>query len=376
MVNFPGRDRRRRVLKDEVLGTSSSRSSSHRDDDVASDAPRYTDAAGVENHPQITDFVPRRYRTIATLLFVGVGTSAALTALNYFALPLASAAGMRSTAALSFSAPGSLASWMSAVIMLISAASCLLTYSIRRHRINDFRGRYRVWLGATLACLMMSANSVTGIHQVLADVLGHATGWSALRDGAAWWFVVPGLPICWIMVRAMFDMRECRLSTALLAAAGVAYATSAVCFLGLVTIADPQIQSLTVGASLLTGHWFLLASVVTYSRFVVLDAQGLIAVRRPTVSKRNAKTERKATAATSTAAPTKAATVLSATGYSRPTIQVAKTPADSSRWVDGSRPERKRYESDDEEDESGEDRKISKSDRKRLRKLKTEGRAA
>ena len=32
-----------------------------------SDAPRYSDAAGVENHPQITDFVPRRYRTIALL---------------------------------------------------------------------------------------------------------------------------------------------------------------------------------------------------------------------------------------------------------------------------------------------------------------------
>ena len=40
--------------------------------DAASQAPRYSDAAGVENHPQITDFVPRRYRTIVLLLMAGL----------------------------------------------------------------------------------------------------------------------------------------------------------------------------------------------------------------------------------------------------------------------------------------------------------------
>ena len=42
------------------------------DDEPADNAPRYSDAAGVENHPQVTDFVPRRYRTIAVLVLAGV----------------------------------------------------------------------------------------------------------------------------------------------------------------------------------------------------------------------------------------------------------------------------------------------------------------
>jgi hypothetical protein len=71
-----------------------------------------------------------------------------------------------------------------------------------------------------------------------------------------------------------------------------------------------------------------------------------------------------------------APSVLSAGGYSRSSIQVAKTPADSSRWVDGSRPERDRYDRDEDDDDSPGGQKLSKADRKKLRKLKTDGRAA
>ena len=49
----------------------------------ASDAPRYSDAAGVENHPQVTDFVPRRYRTIAMFVLIGAGLTATMAALHY-----------------------------------------------------------------------------------------------------------------------------------------------------------------------------------------------------------------------------------------------------------------------------------------------------
>ena len=54
-----------------------------------------------------------------------------------------------------------------------------------------------------------------------------------------------------------------------------------------------------------------------------------------------------------------------------------KRPADSNQWVDGTRPERKHYDEDEDDDDSSDgDRKLSKSDRKRLRKLKAQNRAA
>ena len=56
-------------------------------------------------------------------------------------------------------------------MLLLASATCLLIYSIRRHRIDDFRGRYRIWLAASAACLVLSANSVAGLHSVLSDVI-------------------------------------------------------------------------------------------------------------------------------------------------------------------------------------------------------------
>jgi hypothetical protein len=383
MVNLPGRDRRRRILKDEILSASNNHASLRATSDggTSGGAPRYSDAAGVENHPQITDLIPRRYSTIAILVMIGVGLTTAMAALHDFARPIAAATGLQNTAAIELTANGSLSSWLASVVLLVASASCLLTYSIRRHRIDDYRGRYRVWLGAALACFIVSANSVAGLHQVVADVLVHVTGWSALRDGAMWWLVLAGLPIAWIVVRSMLDMRECRVATALLFAAVASYSVSAAAFLDLLVIQVPRVKSLTIGASLLLGNWFILAAAVAYARFIVLDAQGLVPIRRRPAIKRAAKSEpAKAAPAPSTSSTTKSApTVLSATGYSRSTIQAAKTPADSSRWVDGSRPERDRYDRDDDADDddaSGDDRKLSKSDRKKLRKLKAQGRAA
>jgi hypothetical protein len=371
------------MLKDEILSASNNHASlrATTDGGASGNAPRYTDAAGVENHPQITDFVPRHYGTIAVLVLLGAGLTAVMAALHFFALPIAVSSGMQSTAALDLTAYGSLSAWLAAVVLLLASAACLLTYSIRRHRIDDFRGRYRVWLGAALACLVMSANSVAGVHQVVADVLGHFTGWTALREGAVWWLLLSGLPIGWIALRTLLDMRECRVAAALLVAAVISYTVSAATFLGLAVMEDPRVKTLTIGASLLLGHWFVLASVVSYTRFIVLDAQGLITARRRTTTKRVKKAESIKTApAPSAAAATKSTpTVLSAGGYTRQTLPTATTPADSSRWVDGTRQERDRYErdeEDDEEDSSGDDRKLSKSDRKKLRKLKAQGRAA
>lgn len=379
MVNFPGRDRRRRVLKEEVLAASATHSASQ-DDDALNDAPRYSDAAGVEHHPQITDFVPRRYRTIATFVLVGTIVTGALSALQVFVVPLAEAKGLKNAGSLGVAGAGGLASWFSAVLLIVASITCLITYSIRRHRIDDFRGRYRVWRGATLACLMMSAISVTGLHHTIAAGLTQLTGWSALHDGAIWWFVLPGLPMSWVGIRALLDVRECRLATTLLAAAAISYAASAVTYLGLAPIASDAIRSTIVGAAILMGHWFLLAGAVSYARFVILDAQGLIPNRaKPTKRKDQVDDEELEQLTRPTSTPTTA--MKPAVAASMHAAHLAKavedTDDDDSEWVDGSRPDRRHYDDDEEDEESSHGgRKLSKADRKRLRRLKADGRAA
>jgi hypothetical protein len=382
MVNFPGRNgRRRRVLNEEVLSASSSHAvlRAFDQDDASREAPRYSDAAGVEHHPQITDFVPRRYRTIGLLVLIGVVTTSGLALLQYFAPLLAASLGSTKVAGFEVAAAGNLAGWVEAVTLLLSSVTCALVYSIRRHRIDDIRGRYRIWLVASAACLAMSANSVASLHQVLAHSLGHVTGWTALRDDAVWW-LMGGLPLAWIVARAFVDTLECRLAASLQIAATLCYAASISCYFGYVTGLEARLESMVTRTVVHGGHWLLLVGIVSYARFVILDAQGLIAARPRVARKktsRASKTDHQQTEAepTETAAPT----LLSAVGYSRrqqsETTQSTKSRS-TDRWVDGSRPERDPYEDDGDEESADDERKLTKSDRKRLRKLKTQNRAA
>jgi len=371
MVNFPGRNgRRRRVLNDEVLSATNNRIAARTtaDEDTAYQAPRYSEAAGVQHHPQITDFVPRRYRTIALLVATGIGVTVTLAGLHFAAPSIATVTGPSGVAALDIAATGSIATWMTAVILLLAAAMSRIVYSIRRHRIDDYRGRYRVWLAATVACLVLSVNSVAGLHHTLANSLSYITGWTALREGAVWWLALAGLPLAWITVRALFDVRECRLAMSLFIASIGCYATAIASYLGLVRVVESRIDTVILSAASLGGHWLLLAGVVTYARYVVLDAQGLIPVRR---SRPESKSQR-GTSRQST--KTANATLLSAGGYTRHDAnESATSPSTSNAWVDGTLPERDPY---DEDDESADSQKLSKADRKRLRKLKTQTRAA
>ena len=381
MVNFPGRNgRRRRVLNEEVLAASSSHAALRAVPKIDSTraVPRYSDAAGVENHAQITDFVPRRYRSIALLTLGGCLTTALVALLHYFAAPIATATGADEIAAFDLMAPGSVSAWVASVVLLFNSAGCLVVYSIRRHRIDDFRGRYRIWLAATAACVLLSANSVAGFHNVLAGAMSHLMGWTALRGGAIWWLLPLGLPLAWIAARAIFDVKESRLAGCLLAVSMCCYMVAGATSLGAISLTDSRLELVIAGSTLLAGHWFALAAIGSYARFVVLDAQGLIATQPRIKSKRKSQkpaghSSGHVTEKTVAGGPA----TLSTADYARRNQQLAqsaRSSAAASQWVDGSRPERDRYE--DGDDDCGDDRKLSKSERKRLRKLKMQNRAA
>ena len=51
-------------------------------------------------------------------------------------------------AALDLAAKGSLGCWFSSLLLLAAAAVAILVYAVRRHRTDDYQGRYRIWLWA------------------------------------------------------------------------------------------------------------------------------------------------------------------------------------------------------------------------------------
>src|SRR5690349_4352153 len=136
--------RRRRVLNEEVR-TASGLNVARVSEAVDHDAPRYGEQASIENHPQITDYIPRRKRAVILTLLAGAATAAAAQAITRFAEPIAQAIpGVSASALVERVAHGAVA-WTSAVAMLLAAMVARLMFNLRRHRVDDYAGRYRVW---------------------------------------------------------------------------------------------------------------------------------------------------------------------------------------------------------------------------------------
>ena len=229
------------------------------------------------------------------LLLAGVATTVALGALHYVRADARDCGRDRRRGAVRSGRRRQPRRLVAAVVLLLAAVTCLLIYSIRRHRIDDYRGRYRIWLAASAACLVLSANSVAGLHYVLADVAEpfHRLDRAARRRRLV---ARAGRSAAgWIALRAFFDVKECRLAGVAAARRRVVcHVAAAASYLGFVPAMEPRIESMVAGIATLLGHWLLLAAVVSYARFVVLDAQGLVRTRprRPqSAAPQKAKTE-------------------------------------------------------------------------------------
>jgi hypothetical protein len=374
MANITGRSgRRRRVLNEEVLSASSSHvalRAAPNDDSAAPAAPRYSEAAAA-NSPRVTDLLPRRYRTIALIMIGGLATTGLLAAAQHFSTQIGGVLAGPGSAASSQTLWSGLAAWIAVILLSATSLTCGLIHSIRRHRIDDYRGRYRVWRWAAILCLIASADYVAGFHAVIAEALAHHVGWTALRGGAVWWLLLAGPPLAWIAARTLADLRECRLAATLQLAASAVLLVATCSFLGWLPDGMQDAEPVTTSSTRLLGFWLLFSAVVSYARFVVLDAQGLAAARRPVAAPRQA--ERPANPLT--VKPAQPAAEAASRDTSPAAILPMSAPARSRQWVDGSRPERDRYESNDDDADDG-GRKLSKAERKQLRKLKAQRRAA
>ena len=192
------------------------------------DTPRYGAGANIENHPQVTSFVPRRFRTLALIATIGIAAGAVAELTSHYARPLSELVHVASPAEITTVFADRLVAWTTATVLLLAAAYTRLIYSLRRHRVDDCRGRYRVWRTAGWAATLLSINAVVGGHELIARSLGNLVNWQMLPASAGWWLVPVALLGGWLLIKLMVDALECRsafaillLGTACLIVAGV-----------------------------------------------------------------------------------------------------------------------------------------------------------
>ena len=375
MGNSLGRaGRRRRVLNEEMVAASAT----HATHNVANTAtprpasgPPYGEAARLENQARVIDLVPRRWQTMWLGLTLGALAVAALTALDHYHDLIAQALELPRLPMLQIDAAGSLASWMSSVAMLLAATYCALIYSLRRHKLSDYRGRYRIWRWATAACVLLSANDVCNLRETSLQFVAALNRRIGFAEYAVWTLTPLVLLLAWIAIQTVRDLWESRLARA----AAIIGTTSTALFVAFQALGadslriQPDVAPLAAHALLLSSKLLLLCTTASYARFVILAADGTLAKRSGATP--TAVVESPPPQLSASESPRHVDSDGRAPQPARPKVERSQTPTE---WIDGSSPET--FPEHGEEDQSRRSRKSSKSERKRLRKLKAQRRAA
>lgn len=301
-------ERRRRLLTEENHAAGAKPGDDDSDDveltrtarSPAKSSNRYGTAGRVEKQTRVVDLMPQTYGMLALALFAGLAFIAALET-GYFYLPkLVAHSASGRIEALDLTAEGSLASWLSTTMLSLAAGAAWVVYSVRKHRADDYHGRYRVWLTAGIAWLLLGVDESASLHETFRDLMVGTTGKHGFGDGSIWWIGAYGLVLTVVGIRLLLDMRECRTSTVALGFTAVCYLAAVLMVLNTERLWVPQVllpATFTVmvkeGLELL-GNLFLLTSMLVHARYVILEAQGEITPRAKKPKKEKPKVEKPA----------------------------------------------------------------------------------
>jgi len=276
-----GDQRRRRVLIEESLGVVNVESDA---DSPRQAAPKlgplngnsYSDAASLQRQPpSVVLLAASPFALTVTVLSSLVLLVGLLAAYEHWRLWPASLL-PAPLSVLDLERPGNLAAWICSLLLAATAFQGVQIYRLRRHKTDDYRGRYRVWIWIPLLLFAMAAGQATEVHQ---DLLGLAVTLlppQAAVDHATIWPWAAALAWVVVAARLTFEMRVSRWARALLAIATVGYLAG----FATAQLTVPPISQLLVvfssSALFMIGHLGVFASVLVFGRHVYLDSQGLL----------------------------------------------------------------------------------------------------
>jgi hypothetical protein len=279
-------DRRRRIVNDAVLGDNSAVEKRAKPRERLGEGftvrrtGNYGDAEFLDEQPRLIDLVPTRLLSFFLIFLCGAALVAAVEILYYWATCSPSLIPAGQIAALDLGGPNSLAVWFRATLAELAGILALVVYSVRRFKVDDYRGHYRVWCWTAIGCWMMSLDQTAHLRHAFRDLMVASTGVRFSNDGSEWWLVPCVFLLGSIGFRLAADMRPCRLAMAALAAMAVSYLTAAAVSFHRVAIEDQIRKTMIEQGALLFGNLFLPLSIGLYTRHVLLDARGLLPERR------------------------------------------------------------------------------------------------
>lgn len=342
----------------------------------------------MHEQPRVTEFIPVRYLTVGLLGGATAGAIAILGVAHFYLPQLTEAMPAITASTFDMSAAGSLATWLTSTLLALAAAASLMVYAIRRHRADDYHGRYRVWLWLAICVAIMSVSATANLHGLLQQFLVQVTGRTVIGDGAVYWIAAWSLVLLTVGGRLVLDCRRCRAATTFFALTVVVW-TLGVCEAMHILPLDERYASLFGGLCKLSGHLGLLLGATLSARYALLEAQGRLVVRVRKEKKAKAPKADKAEKTDKAEKPARKTTAVKidpahkdAAGKRTDLDAPHITPKATIRAEvtededEDDRPSASNYGGDDGEEEDAGQRKSTRADRKRMRREKQQREAS
>jgi hypothetical protein len=341
---------------------------------AAGDAAAYEDAAHPERHPGLATRLPTTLGGLVLASIVILGGMGAAIALAIsgplFGRHLIEGGGRFAATlavvkqAIDPRVPLPLHSWLAVLALFLTAAVSGSIKLMRRHRRDDYNGRFRAW-GWLSAILTLAAwAAIVPIGALISAVTSEATGITLGPGGIGWWYALAAITLMAILPWAILPLRH-RAGAAAWTVFGMLGWTAAAAMsmpMAAGSVGGQDRATIIADAAWAGGAACLLVALLTAARGVIREVRGEVALVRP--AKKRRERPRKSVAPQ----PIKA------------TDDRDDEQADADESSSESESE---SESDDQspsdwgDSSDGGQRRMSKSERRRLKKLaRTSGHAA
>jgi hypothetical protein len=377
-------ERRRRVLMDEIASPTDNSADPSASTAAKGPVRAYCAAVLSERQPRVTDLLPVRPLWAVCCFLLGLTGIATIETVHIYASTTAVADGASLLAPLDATGRGSLTAWYSSALLALAAGLSLLIFGIRAHRIDDYRGRYRVWLWTTAALAWLSLDAATGIHDAVALGITLLAGKQVMTAsvGAACtmtWLAIYALLFGTLAIRLMIEVWPSLVSFSSLMLAMLVYLCCGMLKLDMISPSSPLIASVVESSLTMIAHLSLVTAIGIYARHVYLDATGRLKVhidadKRKVKSKVRAKlkvvkSEKSTTSTEAVSAGTTKQSVANSGAGETPAFGATRSAGKPGAAITTATVSNSSYDDEDEDDEQYGDEKLSKSERRRLKKL-------
>lgn len=242
---------------------------------------------------------------------------------------------------------GAVQSWLAQAYLFLAAGVALIVRLMRRHRRDDFKGRFRAWGWMAFMLVATALAGAVPVGRLVAAVLADSTGIVLGPGGIGWWVAISSAVVIAVSLWAVLPLHE-RLATGFwLALALGGWGVSAAAG-WLAAGREPIVVAGAAAWSLAAG--FALVAMLTAARSVIREVRGQCGVKKPKAEKPAKATKAEAMRP----APQAAEDDESDAPDFEPIISRPSGDEAETEYVDGSEQEH---------------RHLSKAERKRLRKL-------